>query len=147
MPSSHNITEGYKPLWSHNFVAYHQDGDPELATNDEWRKIMVRARKQHDLTQEELGDDVGITQVMISKIESGAASASDRVLAICRRLSIPEPQHFANDDQREWSELGHALRHKGSDAYQAAIQLLRQLAKQTDEAAREPDPARTDRRK
>jgi transcriptional regulator with XRE-family HTH domain len=131
-------------LWSHNFVASEDDNEPELATNDEWRKIMVRARKTHGLTQEQLADEFGVSQVTISKIESGAFGSSKLVLPISRRLKIPEPQHFADNEQREWSQLGHVLRHHGGAEYDAALQLLRSMVKRIegDQPAdlEKPDP-------
>jgi transcriptional regulator with XRE-family HTH domain len=141
--------ESYKALWSHNFVASEDEQEPEIATNDEWRAIMVRARKGHGLTQEQLAEDVGTSQVMISKIESGVTGSSKLVLPICRRLSIPEPQNFADEAQKEWSQLGHLLRHKGGDQYEAALQLLRSMAKRIEEAdtVTNDNTVNTDRRK
>lgn len=143
------MQESYKSLCSYNFVASTDDETPEIATNEEWRGIMVRARKQYGLTQGQLGDAVGTSQAMISKLESGEAGASSLVLAICRRLSIPEPQHFANEEQKEWSQLGHVLRHKGGQEYEAALALLRSMAKRIEGAdvPVDADIDRPDRRK
>lgn len=122
-------------MCSYDFVP--EEDMPELATNDEWRAIMIRARKDHGMTQEQLAEAVGASQVMISKIESGAASSSTYILRICRVLKIPEPMHFANEEQREWSQLGHLLRRTSPDQYQAALRLLRSMVKQAEHAATE----------
>lgn len=118
------------------------DKEPELATNEEWRAIMTRARKARGLTQEALGSKVGTSQVLISRLESGNLGASSFVLAICRELEIPEPQHFADDDQREWSQLGHVLR-RHPDRYQAAMGILRALADAEGPAATQSDESST----
>lgn len=131
------ITEGYKPLWSHNFVADDEEM-PELATNEDWRGIMVRARKAHNLTQTQLGDDVGLSQVMVSKIETGEAGSSTFILRICRRLSIPEPMHFANEQQRTWSQMGHVLRYRSPEQYEAALRLVESMVKQLEPQADQP---------
>lgn len=116
-----------------------EEETPELATNEEWRLIMVRARKDHSMTQEQLGKAVGTSQVMISKIESGEAGSSSFVLAICRVLNIPEPVHFANEEQREWSQLGHVLRQQ-PERYRAALNLLKLMVEQEERAESEETP-------
>lgn len=142
------ITESSNVLWSHNFMPQPtEDETPELATNDEWRTIMVRARKDRGLSQEQLGDEVGATQVSISKIESGENSSSKFVLPICRTLGIPEPAHFADEQQREWSQLGHLLRHKSPGQYQAALRLLHSMADAAEQGTTEAEPAPPHRRR
>lgn len=123
-------------MWSHNFMSHDEHELPELATNEEWRLIMARARKDHGLSQEQLGDDVGATQVSISKIESGEHASSKYVLPICRRLKIPEPAHFADEKQREWSEIGHVLRNRNPDQYEAMLSLVRSMAKAAEQATK-----------
>lgn len=122
---------------------------PELATNDEWRGIMVRARKAHKLSQEQLGNDVGLSQVMISKIESGESTSSTYVLRICRRLSIPEPTHFADERQKVWSQYGHVLRHRNPEQYEAALRLIESMVKQVEQDADAAieEPPQPERRK
>lgn len=110
------------------------EGDPEISTNPHWRGIMVRARKahvvdDHPMTQKELGTKVGCSQVTISKIENGEQDASDRILEICRVLSIPAPQHFEDEDSRTWSELGRVLRAGSPEQYEAARRLVETMAK------------------
>ena len=143
------ITESYKPLCSHNFVADEQEHMPELATNETWRGIMARARKTHGLTQGQLGDDVGLSQVMISKLETGESESSTFILRICRRLSIAEPQHFANERDRHWAELGHLLRLKATGQYDATTALVESMLKKLEdaEAANDETTEPQDRRK
>lgn len=116
------------------------DDEPELATNEEWRGIMVRARKEHGLSQAELGAKVGCSQVMISKIESDdVASNSSRILAICEVLKIPPPQHFENEEIKSWVQLGRLLRAKNRSQYKFVLQLVESMAKEAAESAPGPD--------
>lgn len=107
---------------------------PELATNEEWRGIMTRARKAHGMTQDELGAKVGLSQVMISKLETGESGSSTHILRICRVLDIPEPANFATDEQRDWWQLGHVLRSRNTEQYAAAKQLIRTMVEQLEAA-------------
>jgi transcriptional regulator with XRE-family HTH domain len=131
------------------FVTDPNEEMPELATNEEWRGIMIRARNAHGLTQKQLGDKVGLSQVMISKLESGESSASTHVLRICRVLQIPEPVNFATDEQKEWWQLGHVLRARNPDQYEAALRLLRSMvdAVEQETAETQPPPQRPIRRR
>jgi transcriptional regulator with XRE-family HTH domain len=65
------------------------DDNQEIPTNDEWRDIMVRARKDKELTQAQLAARVGTSQNMISLIESGEVESSQFVWPICKTLDIP----------------------------------------------------------
>lgn len=120
---------------------------PELATNAEWRKIMVQARKDHGLTQDQLGAKVGLSQVMISKLESGESGSSTYVLRICRVLAIPQPMHFADEQSKAWNELGHVLRHRNPEQYEATRQLIETIVRQFEQAANPPITERPERRK
>lgn len=100
------------------------DPSPELATNEEWRTIMVRARKDHGLTQKELGAKVGTSQNMVSLIESGEVATSQYVLPICKVLSIPPPRFFESEDDAAWSQLGHVLRAKNMKQFRRAMALI-----------------------
>lgn len=122
------------------------EDDPEIGTNEHWRGLLVRARKDHGLTQQQLGDKVGVSQVMISKIESGESSSSKLVIPICRLLSIPPPAYFLDDWQQRWYELGHVLRFRDPDQADAAIRLVESMTKRLDVAAPEPDPKPGDRK-
>jgi transcriptional regulator with XRE-family HTH domain len=119
--------------------------EPELATNEEWRGIMKRARKEHQLSQEELAAKVGCSQVMIAKIESDAtASSSKYILAICDELDIPPPQHFENEDMKAWAQLGRVLRAKNRKQYEIALKLVESMAQEAEQREagerRNPDP-------
>lgn len=116
---------------------------PEISTNEEWRSIMVRARKDHGLSQEQLGEKVGISQPMIAKIENGTSESSTYILRICRVLGIAAPQKFADDWSRKWSELGHVLRNKNAAQAEAAMKLVESMTQALEGAA---TPANDDKR-
>lgn len=129
------------------FVA--NDAKPELATNPTWRGIMVRARKTHGMTQGDLGKAVGLSQVMISKIETGESGGSSEILAICQALSIQAPQHYADEWQQKWAELGQVLRQHNPGQAEAALALVKSMADNEEARAvrsEEVEPA-SDRRK
>jgi transcriptional regulator with XRE-family HTH domain len=116
--------ESYKSLWSYNFVT--DEGDlPELATNAEWRSLMTRARKTYGFTQQQLADKLGVSQAIISKIESGETGSSKLVMPICETLSIPEPVHLTDPDEREWMQLGRVLRARNPEQARAALKARR----------------------
>lgn len=118
----------------------------EIATNEEWRGVMKRARKAHGMSQEALGKAVGVSQAMINKIEKGEAGGSGAVLAICRVLSIPEPMTFATEDAKHWHELGHAARRLMTpEQYEAYLRMLETTVKALESAPADDNP--TDRRK
>ena len=151
-----HITRSYKPLCSHRFVSQdgkRDDNTAEIATNETWRGIMVRARRTHKLTQAELGKIVGLSQVMISKIETGESGGSSEILQICKQLKIQPPQHFADDWQRKWAELGQVLRHNNPGLADAALRLVESMAVPLGAAvvgpvqAISPDSEPSDRRK
>jgi transcriptional regulator with XRE-family HTH domain len=100
------------------------DPDPEVATNDEWREIMVAARKDLGMTQAQLATRIGAKQPQISEIESGDVVSSALILPICRVLKIAEPQHYVDEDQKLWSQLGHLLRNKSMKKYRRYLALL-----------------------
>lgn len=119
------------------------EGDlPELATNEEWRGIMRRARLEprddypKGMTQGELAKKVGTSQVMISNLESGAASSSKYVLPICNVLGIPLPEHFTDEVERAWAQLGRVIRAKGLEQQKAATKVVMALAGITDDDLR-----------
>lgn len=129
------MPEGYNPLWSHNFMV--NEDDPELATNEEWRGIMVRARKAHGLSQDALAGKLRASQALISKIESGEVSSSSLVLPICRLLSIPLPEHFVDEFERSWVQLGRALRHRSPNQAKATLELIKSIVEQAGEPGAE----------
>jgi transcriptional regulator with XRE-family HTH domain len=133
------------------------DEMPDLATSSEWREIMVRARKEprppdypNGMTQQQLGEKVGVSQVTISKIESGEQGSSTHILAICRVLGVPAPQHFADEHARMWADLGHVLRHGDPEQYEQILRMVELQAKRAIDAQRKatvPEPTRPDKRK
>lgn len=115
-------------------------GDGEIATNEEWRGVMKRARTSHKMSQEALAKLVGVSQAMINKIEKGGSGGSGAVLAICRVLSIPEPMTFASDDAKHWHELGHAARRlMTAEQYAAHLRMIETTVRQL-ESVPAPDP-------
>lgn len=144
--ASDDITESDFQLCSYDEVPSGQE-EPELATNDEWRGIMARARKDHKLSQEKLADRLGVSQALISKIESGETRTSSLVMPICRALGIPPPEHFVDEFEKEWVRLGRALRFRNETQARAARQLIESMVKQYDEpdekpAGTEPPPSK-----
>lgn len=122
------------------------DPRPEIATNEEWRGIMVRARKAYKgegLTQKELGARVGTSQNIISLIESGEVESSQYVLPICDVLEIPPPIHYASEDQKIWSQLGHVLRNKNPKQFRRAMALVEAMVEDEEEAEPVARPAPT----
>ena len=121
------------------------DPDPEIATNEEWRTIMVRARKDQGFTQAQLGTRVGTSQNIISLIETGppeGVSASRFVAPICRVLDIPYPMFFQDEEQKSWSQLGHVLRHRSMKQFRRAMALVESMVEDAEEAE---DPANDER--
>lgn len=144
-------TESYKPLCSHTFVA-NDDERPELATNERWREIMKKARKDHELSQEQLGAKVGCTQEMIWKIETGKSTSSEFILPICKHLGIAPPMHFVTDEQRRWDEIGTWARHRTPEQFAATMKMLEAMKQEFDRMdaeakTREEQPATDERRK
>jgi transcriptional regulator with XRE-family HTH domain len=88
-----------------------EPNEPELATNEEWRDIMIKARKARGWSQDVLADKVGLSQPQISNIESGEASGSSYVMRICRVLGIAPPEHFVDEFDRTWQRLGRTIRY------------------------------------
>lgn len=98
---------------------------PELATTEYWRGVMRRARAAHGLTQEQLAAKVGISQNVISGIESGRVGQSTAVTAICEILDIPPPQMLlADETEQRWVEAGRAARATNPELYEAQLELL-----------------------
>lgn len=123
-----------------------KEADGEIATNEEWRGVMKRARIAHKLSQEALGKHVGLSQAMINKIENGDSGGSSSILAICRVLSIPAPMNFADEREKLWHDLGHAARRlMAPEQYEAHLRLFETTVRQLEAAqppADEPAPGR-----
>jgi len=123
------MPEDYKRVWSTVRVTDAADEKPpELATNDTWRGIMARARKDHDLSQQQLADKLGSTQAAVSKIESGEIRSSTLVIPICTLLQIPLPEYLANEEDRRWHQIGRALRHRSPEMAKRIAALCESLA-------------------
>jgi transcriptional regulator with XRE-family HTH domain len=103
---------------------------PELATNDDWRGIMVRARKSHSLSQQDVADRLGTSQAAISKIESGEIGSTSLVLPICALLSIPLPEHVADAEDRDWMHLSRVLRHRRPAIARDIFSLMERVAEE-----------------
>jgi transcriptional regulator with XRE-family HTH domain len=61
-------------------VFFEESGGP---IGDEWRKLAKRLRLEQGMTQEQLGQLLGITAAYISHIEAGKRSPGT---ALCRRM-------------------------------------------------------------
>lgn len=105
------------------------EGYPELATNAHWRGVMQRARKERGLKQEDLGLRVGVSQNVISRIESGIQAASSAVIPICNFLKIPPPIAMFDDelDQR-WHEAGRRMRARNPEMFAAQVAAMEAFA-------------------
>jgi DNA-binding XRE family transcriptional regulator len=66
--------------WQIRTVFFEQPGGP---AGDEWRKVAKRLRLQQGMTQEQLGQLLGVTAAYISHIEGGKRSPRT---ALCRRI-------------------------------------------------------------
>lgn len=103
---------------------------PELATNDHWRANMRRARNDAGLTQGQLGLKVGVSQNVISRIESGEQRASAAVMPICHALKILPPVIMITDDlEQRWHDAGRQLRARDPAFYEAQVEAMEQLAR------------------
>lgn len=124
------------------------DDFPELATNAEWRGIMQRARKDHGYSQETFAKMLSVSQPLISKIESGETAASKLVIPICQMLSIPLPEHFVDEAERAWVQLGRLLRSRNPVQAKLALELVESMVKQLEpEPTTQPaDPAKPERK-
>lgn len=105
-------------------------GDPELPTTALWRGWMVSRREALGLTQTDLGRKVGLSQPIISEIESGKQARSVAVLAISRVLGIPPPYLEIEDDvERRLLEAARILRHTNVEVFATQLQLIETLAR------------------
>jgi transcriptional regulator with XRE-family HTH domain len=98
---------------------------PELATTEYWRRLMRRARQDAELSQEQLAEKVGISQAMLSRIESGDVRSSKAVVLISERLGIPLPQ-FATGDEMDlrWQQAGSVLRRRDHSMFAQHLELV-----------------------
>lgn len=103
--------------------------EPELAITEYWRGVMERARKAHNLTQRDLADKVGVSQNIISQIETGKLGSSTAVMPICVVLRIPPPHLLLEDetDQR-WLEAGRVLRSRDRRLFEQQLAMVEAYA-------------------
>jgi ribosome-binding protein aMBF1 (putative translation factor) len=101
---------------------------PELATTEYWRRLMRRARQDADLSQGELATRIGISQAMLSRIESGDVKQSRAVVPIASALGIPLPQ-FATGDELDlrWQQAGGVLKRRDHAMFVQHLELVESL--------------------
>lgn len=101
---------------------------PELATTEYWRKLMRRARQDAELSQGELADRCGISQAMLSRIESGDVKQSKAIVAIAEQLGIPLPQ-FATGDELDlrWQQAGGVLKRREHAIFLQYLELIESI--------------------
>jgi transcriptional regulator with XRE-family HTH domain len=129
-PATPFIDQMHNPAWPHADVATEDPNEaPELATTATWRTRMREARSKAGLTQAQLAAKVGVTQNMISLIESGNVASSKFVLPICEVLKITPPRLRVEDesDQR-WLEAGRTLRLLNRPLFDQQLRLVEMLA-------------------
>lgn len=88
---------------------------------------MRAARRAKKMSQKQLGDLVGVSQAMISDIETGQVGGSSVVLAICRELGIDPPVVTENDLQRRWVEAGRVLAVRAPTAFRRQLEYIEGL--------------------
>ena len=98
---------------------------PEVATTDEWRRLMRSARKARDLTQSELARKLGVRQASVSDVETGVTRQSKLVPAISAALNIglPEAEHV-DDYERRWIRAGRKLRSQSVELFIRWLDLI-----------------------
>lgn len=111
-------------------MARDPDHYAELATTEQWRKAMIKARKAKGWSQAELGahvikaDGTRATQSNISLIEGEGKrtiGSSPLVKEICRVLKLSLPKHYATEDDKAWSEAGRVLKEVAPDLHQSTL--------------------------
>jgi len=98
---------------------------PELATTEYWRRLMKRARQDAELSQGQLAEKVGMSQAMLSRIESGDVRSSKAIVLISEQLKIPLPQ-FATGDELDlrWQQAGSVLRRRDHSMFSQHLELV-----------------------
>jgi transcriptional regulator with XRE-family HTH domain len=103
---------------------------PEVPTTAHWRMAMRQARESRGISQADLGRRVGVSQNVISKIESGQQESSEFVVAICKELSIALPFALFTDDLDErWFQAGQLMRKKDERMFRGQVLAMEALAK------------------
>lgn len=115
-------------------------GQPELPTNAHWRSLMRRARADQGIGQLELGRKVGVSQNVISKIETGEQEASSAVVPISRALGIPLPfAMFADELDQRWYEAGRLVRARNERMFRAQVEAMEAFARSLSDVADSSD--------
>jgi transcriptional regulator with XRE-family HTH domain len=117
---------------SHGVVATTEEPRPEIATTPEWRAEMKAAREALGLTQTELGIRVGVSQNVISLIESGGIGASQFVIPISRLLKIHPPTFFESPEDQAWVQLGRTLRSRSPAVFRQALGMVEAMVAALD---------------
>jgi transcriptional regulator with XRE-family HTH domain len=117
---------------SHGVVTTTEEQRPEIATTPEWRGEMKAAREALGLTQAELGIRVGVSQNVISLIESGGIGASQYIIPICRLLKIHPPTFFESPEDQAWVRLGRTLRSRSPAVFRQALGMVEAMVAALD---------------
>jgi transcriptional regulator with XRE-family HTH domain len=103
--------------------------DPEIATNTHWRSLMRRARDTNGYSQAALARRIGLSQNVVSQIESGEQEASSYILRICRVLKIPPPvAMFADEQDQRWYEAGQLMRRRNPRMFRSQLAAMEAFA-------------------
>jgi transcriptional regulator with XRE-family HTH domain len=95
---------------------------------DEWRRRVAIARKNANLSQEEVARKLGISQGAYSRIESGATASSNLVVQISSIVGVAGPTLHTDEMEQQWLELGQAMRAKSPRLFRRALALVEALA-------------------
>ena len=102
---------------------------PEMPTTTHWRAEMRQARERLNYTQADLGRRVGVSQNVISRIETGEQEASEFVLSISKVLNISPPFAMFTDalDER-WFKAGRLIRQHDERMFSAQVSSMEAFA-------------------
>ena len=110
-------------------VTTKRDDGPEYAITEFWRALMHRTRRERGMSQATLGGIVGVSQNVISKIESGEMGNSSSVAKISQALGIPVPHLPLIDETDErWLDAGRQLRQLDRELFDQQLLMLERLA-------------------
>jgi len=131
--ATENIRIGHGEACQDAEVRETPDEAPELHTTEYWRGMMRRARQAKGLSQEALAAKAGISQAMLSRIESGEVRSSKAIVPICDELGIPLPQ-FVTGDQLDlrWQEAGMVLRRRSQIFFEQQLRLVETMIEELE---------------